>query len=256
MVAGTPSPAGLRFHVNIEVRRTFCDVCSYRGIAGEFAMSEKPPLAKGKPPVESPTKIDQEAATIGPDEALEIAHIAGKVIRKDPGAAGATQALPQETVDMPLREQQSEPAVARAAPVTEKAATILGDYRLLQKLGQGGMGAVFKAHQISRDRVVAVKVLSKELAGKEANIKRFEREAKVMLKLDHPNILRCFDVDQARGYHFLTMEFIEASKTGSESSASSPSATPCTSFSRRRPLLNTLTRKRQFTATSSRTTFS
>src|SRR6185436_16472712 len=107
-------------------------------------------------------------------------------------------------------------AAAPAPPVKDTvkvpakgAATNMGDYRLLKKLGQGGMGAVYKAHQISLDREVAIKVLSKELAAKPSFVQRFKREARVMAKMDHPNILRCFDVGEAKGYHYLSMEFIE-----------------------------------------------
>ena len=87
--------------------------------------------------------------------------------------------------------------------------TVLGDYRLAKKIGQGGMGTVYRAHQVCLDREVAVKVLAKELSNKPAFVQRFLREARVMAKLDHPNILRCFDVDTAMGYHFLAMEFVE-----------------------------------------------
>lgn len=87
--------------------------------------------------------------------------------------------------------------------------TTLGDYKLLKKLGQGGMGTVYKAVKLSLDREVAIKVLSKELASKPAFVQRFDREAKVMAKLDHPNILRCFDAGEANGFHFLSMEFVE-----------------------------------------------
>jgi serine/threonine-protein kinase len=63
----------------------------------------------------------------------------------------------------------------------------LGDFEVSKKLGQGGMGEVYLAHQISLDRPVALKTLSKELAKKDDFVKRFQREAKSMAKLDHPN---------------------------------------------------------------------
>jgi serine/threonine-protein kinase len=85
----------------------------------------------------------------------------------------------------------------------------LGDYKILKKLGAGGMGSVFLAEQVSLQRHVALKVLSKELAAKEAFVQRFVREARVMAKLDHPNILRCFDAGAAHGYHYLVMEYAD-----------------------------------------------
>ena len=85
----------------------------------------------------------------------------------------------------------------------------LGDYEITKKLGQGGMGAVFKARQLSLDREVALKVLAKHLADNQEFVQRFYREAKVMAKLDHENIIRCYGVGQDKGLHFLAMEFVD-----------------------------------------------
>jgi serine/threonine-protein kinase len=108
--------------------------------------------------------------------------------------------------ESPAKTGAPASGVGLAGP--QKVITI-GDYRLTKKLGQGGMGAVYLAHQVSLDRNVAVKMLSKELAAKPAFVQRFLREARVMAKLDHPNILRCYEVGEALGYHFLSMEFVE-----------------------------------------------
>jgi serine/threonine-protein kinase len=94
-------------------------------------------------------------------------------------------------------------------PRQEKKVTALGDFRLLKKLGTGGMGSVYKAHQASLDRVVAVKVLARHLAAKETCLQRFKREAKVMARLDHPNILRCFGVGEERGFHYYAMDYAD-----------------------------------------------
>src|SRR5262249_60164638 len=98
-------------------------------------------------------------------------------------------------------EAESKAPPKPAPPAAERSPgskpVIAGDCRLLKKLGQGGMGTVYKAHQISLDREAAVKVLSKELARKPAFLQRFLREARVMAKLDHPNILRCYEVGEA-----------------------------------------------------------
>lgn len=86
---------------------------------------------------------------------------------------------------------------------------ILGDFEILQKLGQGGMGAVFHARQISLDREVALKVLARHLAENKEYVTRFYREAKVMAKLDHDHIVRCFQVGETHGLHYLAMEFVD-----------------------------------------------
>jgi eukaryotic-like serine/threonine-protein kinase len=109
-----------------------------------------------------------------------------------------------------------KPAPAPASPpVSGKTKeVVMGDFRLTKKLGQGGMGAVYLGHQVSLDRPVALKVLSKELASKTAFVERFKREAKVMAKLDHPNILRCYGVGEAGGNHFLAMEYVDGGSVG------------------------------------------
>lgn len=83
-----------------------------------------------------------------------------------------------------------------------------GPYTLQEKVGQGGMGAVYKAHDPSLDRVVALKVI---LPGNEltkAQIERFTREARAIAKIRHPNIVNVYDIGEAPQYYF-TMDFIE-----------------------------------------------
>jgi serine/threonine-protein kinase len=84
--------------------------------------------------------------------------------------------------------------------------TMLGDFLLVRKLGEGGMGTVYQAQQIGLDREVAIKVLAKHLAEDPKFLERFQREARVMAQLDHPNILRCYTVGESHGFHFLSME--------------------------------------------------
>src|SRR5262245_46733927 len=122
----------------------------------------------------------------------------------------SSSAATDETQTLDPGQLSAEAKRISSTTVSAPAKTpMLGDYKLLKKLGQGGMGAVYKAHQISLDRYVAIKVLSKELAGKPAFVQRFLREARLMAKLDHPNILRCFEVGEAQGHRFLSIEFVE-----------------------------------------------
>ena len=85
----------------------------------------------------------------------------------------------------------------------------LGSYKILEKLGVGGQGTVYKATDAKLGRTVVVKVLPPELTAKEANLKRFEREARLASSLDHPNICTIFDLDQAEGVHFIAMQHVE-----------------------------------------------
>ncbi|HTD85881.1 MAG TPA: protein kinase [Candidatus Binatia bacterium] len=85
----------------------------------------------------------------------------------------------------------------------------LHHYRILEKLGVGGQGTVYKATDTKLGRTVVVKVLPPELTAKEANLKRFEREARLASSLDHPNICTIFDLDEVDGVHFIAMQHVE-----------------------------------------------
>jgi len=88
--------------------------------------------------------------------------------------------------------------------------TMLGDFLLVKKLGEGGMGTVYQAQQVGLDREVAIKVLASHLAKDPKFLERFQREARVMASLDHPHILRCFAVGEAHGFHYLAIELASA----------------------------------------------
>src|SRR3977135_652881 len=85
----------------------------------------------------------------------------------------------------------------------------LGNYKITQKIGAGGQGTVYKATDQKLGRTVVVKVLPAELTVKEANLKRFEREARLASSLDHPNICTIFDLDEVEGVHFIAMQYVE-----------------------------------------------
>jgi serine/threonine protein kinase/tetratricopeptide (TPR) repeat protein len=85
----------------------------------------------------------------------------------------------------------------------------LGNYRILEKIGAGGQGTVYKATDTKLGRTVVIKVLPPELTAKEANLKRFEREARLASALDHPNICTIFDLNDIDGVHLIAMQFVE-----------------------------------------------
>ncbi|HSD46351.1 MAG TPA: protein kinase, partial [Pyrinomonadaceae bacterium] len=85
----------------------------------------------------------------------------------------------------------------------------LGNYKILEKLGEGGQGTVYKAIDSKLGRTLVIKVLPPELTSKEANLKRFEREARLASALDHPNICTIFDLNEINGIHYIAMQYIE-----------------------------------------------
>lgn len=85
----------------------------------------------------------------------------------------------------------------------------LGQYLLLDRLGRGGMGEVFKARHQRLDRLVALKVIRKDILDNPFAIRRFQREAQLAARLNHPNIVTVYDADQVGEQHFFTMELVE-----------------------------------------------
>ena len=96
-------------------------------------------------------------------------------------------------------------------PVQVKPATgvTIGDYQLLDKLGEGAMGAVYRARQVSFERVVALKILFSHIASQPRLVERLYREARTLAQLDHENIVQAFGVGEVSGCHFVAMEFID-----------------------------------------------
>jgi serine/threonine protein kinase len=86
---------------------------------------------------------------------------------------------------------------------------LIGQYVILDKLGEGGMGKVYKATQLSLNRVVALKIVRNSLLRSDTALKRFHREVRAAARLRHPNIVHVFDADHVGDRHFLCMEYID-----------------------------------------------
>ena len=82
-------------------------------------------------------------------------------------------------------------------------------FEILEFLGRGGMGVVYKARQIALDRMVAIKVLPGERQGDVDFARRFEREAKILAQMNHPNIVTIFDFGEADGLYYIVMEYVD-----------------------------------------------
>jgi serine/threonine protein kinase len=185
-------------------------------------MSSEPSAKKGAAPAKKPTG---EPGTVVAQNDTQEGDLATPPSKSAPTRPAPTTQKPTAPAKSASPGVTRKPAVAgetgsperkggthvddSAPSAPQKSATILGDYKLLKKLGQGGMGAVYKAKQISNDREVAIKVMTKELSQKDAFVQRFLREARVMAKLDHPNVLRSFDAGNAMGYYYLSIEYVE-----------------------------------------------
>jgi predicted Ser/Thr protein kinase len=95
------------------------------------------------------------------------------------------------------------------APSVEDLAPLVPQLEILELIGQGGMGAVYKARQPSLDRLVAVKVLPRESGQDPAFAERFNREARALARLGHPNIVAVHDVGKAGDFYYFVMEYVD-----------------------------------------------
>ena len=102
-----------------------------------------------------------------------------------------------------------EPARRFSPPLPSDLAAHFPQLEILELLGQGGMGAVYRARQKTLDRVVALKVLPPEVGQDPAFAERFTREAQALARLTHPNIVMVFDFGETDGYYFFIMEYVD-----------------------------------------------
>lgn len=86
---------------------------------------------------------------------------------------------------------------------------LLGSYILLERLGVGGMGEVYKARHAKLDKIVAIKLVRSDRLNDAETLRRFQREVRAAAQLNHPNIVHAYDCDEAGGKHFLVLEYVE-----------------------------------------------
>src|SRR6266853_3940629 len=94
-------------------------------------------------------------------------------------------------------------------PESLRADSSMSHYRIVSKLGAGGMGEVYLAHDTKLDRKVALKILPADVASNRDRMARFIREAKSAAALSHPNIAQIFEIGEHEGIHFIAMEFVD-----------------------------------------------
>src|SRR5947208_11149886 len=103
-----------------------------------------------------------------------------------------------------MSEQATEAEATPARPgpsAADLTGTRLGDFQLLRRLGQGGMGQVYLAEQISLKRKVAIKILRADLAANDTALQRFRREAEAVARATHANIVQVYAIDEKNGQH-------------------------------------------------------
>jgi serine/threonine protein kinase len=115
----------------------------------------------------------------------------------------------QQLCDSLVRAERITPYQASRIQRGKAQHLILGNYTLLEHIGTGGTGQVFKARHRLVDRLVAIKILSEDFVRSQTSLERFRREAKAAAQLEHPNIVSAFDADESDGCHYFVMQYIE-----------------------------------------------
>ncbi len=166
--------------------------------AGEETMDTVPAGLLGSSAVRSGPRFSETSAG---DDAVEAELVSDSDEDPEATVSEATELDPDETID--VGEETLVELSGRAK--TRR----LGDFELERKVGQGGMGEVWLARQVSLDRPVAVKVLPRTLATQENFIERFQREAKAAASLVHPNVIQIYAYGIDEGTPYFAMEFVE-----------------------------------------------
>ena len=169
----------------------------------------------------NPRNMDIEAATLVPDTERG----GGKIVEPQRGAA-ASQGSDAPTIlegvlpaKAPVTGQHPAPGRSDDSPATQHSAfsspviptgAVIGNrYEIMKILGEGGMGAVYKAKDLELNRVIALKVIRPELASNPEILQRFKQELILARQVTDRNVIRIFDLGEAGGIKFITMEYVE-----------------------------------------------
>jgi len=142
---------------------------------------------------------------------LEEACAGDLPLRKEVESLLAQQSAADGFIESPAMEVAARGLAGDLAqePEPEFVGRSLLHYRIEEKIGEGGMGVVYRALDTRLDREVALKMLAPDMAGDRKFRERFDREAKVISRLDHPNICALHDVGKHEGVHFLVMQYLK-----------------------------------------------
>ncbi|MDA1014841.1 MAG: serine/threonine-protein kinase, partial [Planctomycetota bacterium] len=155
----------------------------------------------------------RELPSLGHDVEQLVAHLAS--MSKELRMASANGDFdPQTMIESDFGAGTQNPLNSKRSGDDESMVEQLGQYRLLEKLGQGGMGSVYRAMHTKLKRVAAIKTLSPAYVDRPEAVARFHREMEAVGRLKHPNIIEAHDASEADGIHFLVMEYVDGMDLG------------------------------------------
>jgi len=171
------------------------------------AVADEEGLPAAKPSAPAPLPADAQPAAASPAAQPQAAGTSG---------SGRSLKVSRESASRLKSAEAPKEIAVSAAPSAPAAAAADEDippdgikgYRILGKVGRGSMGSVYKAHQVSMDRLVALKVLPKAMTENEPFVNRFLSEARSAGKLNHPNVIRVHEVGKAGGIYYYSMEYV------------------------------------------------
>lgn len=170
-------------------------------------------MAKTSPSIELASLLEELESVVGPSEGGEVGGSNEETAEFQ--AMLETAAHPAAHSDArppapqsPDETQAFEPA-AQSSQQSPATVRTFGDYELLHEIAQGGMGIVYRARQVSLDRVVALKLIRSGQLASDAEVERFYVEARAAAKFKHPGILPVYEVGEHNKQHFFTMELVD-----------------------------------------------
>ena len=169
-------------------------------------VSGRKPFAAGSLPMVMRKVVDEDVSPL-PEATPALARIIGKALQKDPDAR-------YQRMDALLDDLQSVGAPEDAgehAPAADDATVLLqrlGRYEMVERIGRGGMGVVYRARDPVLDRDVAIKSILGDLTADEPTAAQFEREARAAARLQHPNIITIYELGESEGSPYIVMEFL------------------------------------------------
>lgn len=156
-------------------------------------------------PSEKPQNKTSRVSAETPDDSSDSLSREPEGVHLPPASGFVASDSTQDTI---YRSNETTPKLKFPLETESLIGKQLGDFKILRKLGQGGMATVYLAEQVSLKREAAIKIMHNELMSDETHVRRFEREAKAAAGLTHPNIVQVYMTGDFEGTHYIAQEYV------------------------------------------------